>query len=94
MRLDGLVVKPSRNMKVAQIFLSLELATSNIGYLSFFIIYFICAKFQQDYTLHKSPPMMFFDFVIYQKFKGGMSLSIIDVVQFCWNFAQLKENMK
>ena len=36
---------------------------------------------------------MFFVFAIHQKFKGGdpYTISNINVVQFCWNFAQLKE---
>ena len=38
---------------------------------------------------------MFFDYAIYQKFKGGVyKMSIINVVQSCWNFAQLKEIKK
>ena len=34
---------------------------------------------------------MFFDFVIYQKFNSTYKISNINVVQSCWNFAQLKE---
>ena len=39
---------------------------------------------------------MFFDFVIYQKFKGGTLIKLpdINVVQYSWNFAQLKEIKK
>ena len=42
---------------------------------------------------------MFFDFVTYRKFKGGREgdpykMSNINVVQSCWNFAQLKEVKK
>ena len=39
---------------------------------------------------------MFFDFVIYQKFKGGDPYKMfnINVVQSRWNFAQLKEIRK
>ena len=36
---------------------------------------------------------MFFDFLIYQKFKGGdpFKMSNINVVQSCWYFAQLSK---
>ena len=44
--------------------------------LAYFLNSFICAKFQKDLQhwfniFYKGPPLMFFDFVIYQKFKGG-----------------------
>ena len=39
---------------------------------------------------------MFFDFLIYQKIKGRdlYKMSNINVVQYLWNFAQLKEIKK
>ena len=39
---------------------------------------------------------MFFDFEIFQEFKGGdpCNISNINVIQYCWNFSQLKEIKK
>ena len=69
-------------------FLLIELDTSNFGYLLIFLFCWTVQSLRKTgqhlhYTFYKGPPLMFFVFVIYQKFKGGdpCKMCNINVVQ-------------
>ena len=72
----GVSSKCSGNLIVSPDLCFFELETSNFGYLLIFSFCWAVQSFSKIgqhwyYTFYKGPPFDFFDFLIYQKFKGG-----------------------